>query len=120
MLRLARQQAKEKVARYFADHPNATLEQVGKVLVVNKQRAQILLKLLCIEAAKELTQRELSILQLVAKGYSNRQIGDTLGVSESTIKNQFGVILAKLSANNRAHAVVLAMQQGLISLNEVK
>lgn len=67
-----------------------------------------------------LTDHELKILRYIASGNNNKQIADTFGVTESTIKNQATVILAKLHANNRAHAVVVAMQQGLISLDEVR
>jgi len=65
-----------------------------------------------------LTDCELVILRYVAMGNTNKEIGKTLNLDEQTIKNEVSVILAKLNANNRAHAVALAMQQGLISLHE--
>ena len=103
----------------LAQHPNASLSEIGKVLGVSKQRAHTLVKL--VEDVKPpLTDRELKILRYIASGNSNKQIGGTFGVTESTMKNQVTVILAKLDASNRAHAVVLAMQHGLISLDEVK
>lgn len=67
-----------------------------------------------------LTDRELVILRYVAMGNTNKEIGEALNLDEQTIKNQASVILAKLNANNRAHAVALAMQRGLISLDDVK
>jgi len=51
---------------------------------------------------------------------TSSEIGKALGVSERIIKNQVTVILAKLNASNRAHAVALAMQQGLISPDEAE
>ena len=63
-----------------------------------------------------LTGREREILSLVADGFSNRDIARRLGISEQTIKNHVSAILRKLNANDRAHAVVLAVRRGLISL----
>jgi len=63
-----------------------------------------------------LTKREVSIVTLIAEGNSNKQIAGALGISEQTIKTHVSSILRKLNANDRAHAVVLAIRQGLISL----
>ena len=63
-----------------------------------------------------LTQRERQILTYVAEGNSNKQIANALKISEQTIKNHISAILRKLNANDRAHAVVLAMRAGLIGL----
>jgi len=119
MAGLTRKQAKEVIETYLAQHPNATSPEIGKVLGVSKQRAHQLLKLVK-GADTPLTDRELVILRYVAMGNTNKEIGKTLNLDEQTIKNEVTVILAKLSANNRAHAVALAMQQGLISLDELK
>jgi DNA-binding NarL/FixJ family response regulator len=64
-----------------------------------------------------LTQREKQILSRVANGNTNKQIARIFNISEQTIKNHVSAILRKLSANDRAHAVVLAIRQGLISVN---
>ena len=56
----------------------------------------------------------------MAMGNTNKEIGKTLNLAERTIKNQVTLILAKLNANNRAHAVALAMQQGLVSPDELR
>lgn len=61
-----------------------------------------------------LSKRELSILQLVAHGTTNREIAVTLGLTEGTVKNQLSVIMSKLGARDRAHAVVIAKDYGLI------
>ena len=63
-----------------------------------------------------LTQRERQILTYVAEGNSNKQIANALSISEQTIKNHVSAILRKLNANDRAHAVVLAIRAGLIGL----
>ncbi len=119
MAKLSRKQAKEIIETYLAQHPNATSSEIGKALRVSKQRAHQLLKLVK-GADTPLTDHELVILRYVAMGNTNKEIGKTLNLDEQTIKNEVTVILAKLNANNRAHAVALAMQQGLISLDELK
>lgn len=65
-----------------------------------------------------LTQRERQILTFVADGNTNKQIAGILDISEQTIKNHVSAILRKLNANDRAHAVVLAIRRGWIPLGE--
>lgn len=62
-----------------------------------------------------ITERETEILSYVACGYGNKQIALALKISEQTIKNHMTSILSKLDANDRTHAVVMAMQSGWIS-----
>jgi two-component system response regulator DegU len=61
-----------------------------------------------------LTYREAQILNYIAEGNSNKQIAHILEISEQTIKNHVSSILRKLNANDRAHAVALAMRNGWI------
>jgi DNA-binding NarL/FixJ family response regulator len=61
-----------------------------------------------------LTEREREVLDLLAAGASNREIGARLCLAEGTVKNHVSSILAKLHAANRTHAVSLAREQGLI------
>jgi DNA-binding NarL/FixJ family response regulator len=61
---------------------------------------------------ESLTSKELQVLKLICEGNSNKQIGDILGTSEQTIKNQVSSILRKLNANDRAHAVYIAARDG--------
>ena len=62
-----------------------------------------------------LTHRETQILNYIAEGNSNKQIARILEISEQTIKNHVSSILRKLNANDRAHAVALAIRNGWIS-----
>jgi len=64
-----------------------------------------------------LTARETEILNYVAQGNSNKQIAAKLSISEQTIKNHVASIMLKLNANARTQAVVIAVQQGLISID---
>lgn len=65
-----------------------------------------------------LTNRETQILHYVAEGNSNKKIAQILNISEQTIKNHVSSVLRKLNANDRAHAVVLAMRMGWIPIDE--
>ena len=65
-------------------------------------------------AEEELTEREREMLNLLAAGASNREIGARLYLAEGTVKNHVSNILSKLHAANRTHAVSLAREQGLL------
>ncbi len=60
-----------------------------------------------------LTQREIVILQLVAEGLSNEEIGTRLFLSEQTVKKQLSNVMQKLHLNNRVQAAVYAVRNGL-------
>ena len=61
-----------------------------------------------------ITRRELEILELIAKGLSNREIADKLFVSENTVKTHSSRLFDKLSARRRTQAVQIAKEMGLI------
>jgi DNA-binding NarL/FixJ family response regulator len=63
-----------------------------------------------------LTPRESDVLQLLARGRSNKQIAATLGVSERTVKFHVSALFTKLGATNRTEAVTRAIQAGLTTL----
>jgi DNA-binding NarL/FixJ family response regulator len=63
-----------------------------------------------------LSPREIDVLRLIAAGNSNKLIADQLSISEATAKTHVANILSKLSANDRAHAVTIAMKRGIINL----
>jgi len=60
------------------------------------------------------SDREIAVLQLVADGFTNREIGRRLSVTEETVKSHMQHLLAKVDARNRAHAVSVAFRRGLI------
>lgn len=95
---LSRPKVAEQVLRQFQD-----LTLMGKAMET---------------LATPLTPRETETLKYVAEGYSNKQIAHVLGISEQTIKNHVTSILNKLDANDRTHAVVLALRQGWIDIGE--
>jgi DNA-binding NarL/FixJ family response regulator len=66
--------------------------------------------------AEPLTARELEVLQFLAQGLSNKQIGDRLGITEHTAKFHVNAIIGKLGAQTRTEAVVQAVRLGLVLL----
>jgi DNA-binding NarL/FixJ family response regulator len=61
-----------------------------------------------------LTPREYLVLQRMAAGRSNREIGDELGIGYKTVRNMVSQVLAKLDASNRAEAAAIAVREGLL------
>jgi len=67
-------------------------------------------------ALETLTERELSILRLMAQGQTNQEIADTLFLAPGTVKNNVSNILGKLHANDRTQAVLTALRRGIVDL----
>ena len=65
---------------------------------------------------EDLTSRELEVLLLVRDGWKNKQIADQLSISENTVNFHIKNIVEKLGANDRTHAVTIAMRRGLLPL----
>ena len=63
---------------------------------------------------KRLTRRELEVLALVARGYSNSDIGSTLHLADSSVKSHVSHVLTKLGMADRVHLVILAYETGLV------
>jgi DNA-binding NarL/FixJ family response regulator len=61
-----------------------------------------------------LTERETEILRLMASGYSNKEIANSLGVAEGTVKNHVSNILSKLGVRDRTRAVLKALEIGIV------
>ena len=71
------------------------------------------------EPTEDLTPRERDVLRQIAIGRNNRDIGAELEIGEETVKTHVAHLLAKLSVENRAQAIVQALKRGLVSLDEL-
>jgi len=67
-------------------------------------------------AEGDLSAREIDVLQLIAGGNANKEIACRLSIAEETVKSHITNILGKLGANDRTHAVTLALKRGIIDL----
>jgi DNA-binding NarL/FixJ family response regulator len=65
---------------------------------------------------EDLTARELDVLRLIRDGYRNKQIGDKLSISENTVNFHIKNVVGKLTANDRTHAVMIAVRRGLLQI----
>ena len=73
-------------------------------------------RMLAAESSRDqlLTDKQIHILRMVARGFSGKQIADTLEISESGVKKHLQHICAKIGAANRTEAVTLAIRRGLL------
>jgi DNA-binding NarL/FixJ family response regulator len=71
-----------------------------------------------VQHAETLTERELEVLRLAARGQTNKQIGAELQISDRTVQNHLANIYAKLEVASRTEAVTVGLQRNLITLRE--
>jgi DNA-binding NarL/FixJ family response regulator len=64
----------------------------------------------------DLTARELDVLRLIRDGHRNKQIADQLAISENTVNFHIKNLVDKLQANDRTHAVTIALRRGLLQI----
>src|SRR5712672_1410181 len=65
---------------------------------------------------EDLTARELDVLRLIRDGYRNKQIADQLSIAETTVNFHIKNLVDKLGANDRTHAVTIALRRGLLEI----
>ena len=65
---------------------------------------------------EDLTTRELDVLRLIRDGYRNKQIADRLAIAETTVNFHIKNLVDKLQANDRTHAVTIAIRRGLLHI----
>jgi DNA-binding NarL/FixJ family response regulator len=66
-----------------------------------------------------LSERELDVLRLLARGLANVDIAERLHLSEGTVRNYVSAVLTKLDVSDRTQAAVIALRYGLVDLNEI-
>ncbi len=90
--------------RSYVD-PNVAGKLLGRVAERQVQPASLI--------TEKVTQRELDVLRLLARGLSNADIADQLALSEGTVRNHISAILAKLDVPDRTQAAIIAIRHGL-------
>jgi two-component system, NarL family, response regulator len=63
-----------------------------------------------------LTQRELDVLKEISRGQTNKEVADTMGISEETVKSHLKAIFSKLAVGDRTQAIVTALRRGVLTL----
>ena len=93
------------------------LETIRSVHAGNKRiPPEIAAELADHAADDQLTAREIEVLRLIASGNANKIVADQLSITEETVKAHVKSILSKLDANDRTHAVTIALKRGIIEL----
>ncbi len=83
---------------------------------LRRVQAEVATELAQHAAEHSLTEREIEVLKLVAKGCANKIVADRLNISEDTVKGHVRNILYKLKANDRTHAVTIALRRGFFDI----
>jgi DNA-binding NarL/FixJ family response regulator len=89
--------------------PGVGAKVLDRLVQLSRQRSEP-------DPAEVLSQREVEVLQLIAKGSANKEIAASLSISESTVKTHVANIFQKLDVNHRTEAVTQALQQRIIKL----
>jgi two-component system, NarL family, response regulator len=107
-------------AYLLKDTPRAELLEAIRAVARGQKRLppEVAARLMERMSAEALTQREIDVLRLMARGRSNKVIGAELAISEGTVKFHVNNILGKLGADDRTQAVTIALQRGIIHLDE--
>jgi DNA-binding NarL/FixJ family response regulator len=91
----------------------------GQVQLAPEAAARLMREVRAPESPEALTARETEVLELLARGYANKQIASSLYVSEKTVKAHVSAILKKLGVQSRTQAALHAVRTGVVSLEEL-
>lgn len=107
-------------AYLLKDTPRAELLEAIRAVARGQKRLppEVAARLMERMSTEALTERELDVLRLMARGRSNKVIGAALSISEGTVKFHVNNILGKLAADDRTQAVTIALQRGILHLDE--
>ena len=95
----------QAICRAYTGRPTLAPEALQALIQPNEEASSF---------GKDLTRRELEVLALLVKGFSNPEIAERLVVSRATVKVHISSILSKLHVTNRAEAIALAIQHKLV------
>src|SRR5690606_11714591 len=106
------------LAYLLKDTPRAELLEVIRAVARGQRRLppEVAARLMERLSVQALTEREVEVLRLMARGKSNKAIGGELFIGEGTVKFHVNNILGKLGAEDRTQAVTIALQRGIIHL----
>jgi NarL family two-component system response regulator LiaR len=91
----------------------------GRVQLAPEAAARLMREVRAPESPEALTARETEVLELLARGYANKQIASRLYVSEKTVKAHVSAILRKLGVQSRTQAALHAVETGLVSTDDL-
>lgn len=94
----------ESGQQYIHEHVLASLQQFRSTVLAERQHIM-----------QSLSERQLEVLTLLAKGLSNLEIGQTLSISESTVKSHVSQIMSVFEADNRMHCAIEARRLGILA-----
>jgi two-component system, NarL family, response regulator LiaR len=97
------------------DLAQALLRAARGEIVLDARAAENLAGQRLPQGYSQLSSRELEVLKLIAQGFSNKEIGDSLFIAEKTVKTHVGNILSKLELNDRTQVAVWVWRHGLAS-----
>ncbi len=95
----------QAICRAYTGRPTLAPEALQALIQPNEEASGL---------GKDLTRREMEVLALLVKGFSNPEIAERLVVSRATVKVHISSILSKLGVSNRAEAIALAIQHKLV------
>ncbi|MEV4129194.1 response regulator transcription factor [Nocardia sp. NPDC049707] len=104
-----------RAVRVVADGQALLAPTVTRRLIADVTRRRTASRVKPTPALASLTPREREVLELIAKGMSNTEIASTLFVAEQTVKTHVSKVFSKLNLRDRAQAVVLAYESGLVT-----
>lgn len=92
----------------------------GKSFLDTEVAPKVIANLSSARQVEALSARELGVLRGVAKGWTNREIGQALSISDRTVQGHLANIFAKLQVGSRTEAVTVGLQQGLLTLGDTQ
>jgi len=92
----------------------------GKSVLDPEIAPKVIASLSGIQAVESLSERELQVLKGVAKGWTNREIGRALSISDRTVQGHLANVFGKLNVASRTEAVTVALQQGILTLEDTQ
>jgi len=104
-----------RAVRVVADGQALLAPTVTRRLIADVTRRRTATRVKPAPALAALTPREREVLELIAKGMSNTEIAESLYVAEQTVKTHVSKVFSKLNLRDRAQAVVLAYESGLVT-----